>query len=122
MTLQDAIYAKLSGTTAITNLVGTKIYPITAAEGESGPYIIFQTIASTPAQTHAEPAGAIFRLVQFACFASTYEAANALRAAVVAALDGVTLDNGDNGTLEDDSREEFDDAAHLFRCDADITF
>lgn len=122
MTTAEAIYAKLAATTAVTDLVSTRIYPVTAPEGATAPYVIFQGIASDPAVTHAESAGATFRLFQFACFAATFEAADALRAAVVAALDGVDLANGDNGTLEDDARDDYDDVAALYRCDADITF
>jgi hypothetical protein len=123
MTLFDALYSKLTGTAAVTAIVGaTGVYPVTIGQGVAAPYVIFSGLGSVPDQSHTGASDAVMRMVQFACFAPTFEQAAALRAAVVAALDGVALDNGDVGTLDDDNRDDFDDAANLYRCDADMTF
>jgi hypothetical protein len=123
MTLADAIYAKLTETEAVTAIVGaTGVWPVTTGQGAAAPYVIFSGIGSSNEATHSGATTDGMRMIQFACFAATFEAANALRAAVVAALDGVTLDNGDNGSLEDDNRDDYDDDARLYRCDADFVF
>lgn len=61
------------------------------------------------------------RMFQFACFAETYEGAQDLRDKLVAALDGVTLSNGDNGSL-DDERDGYEEEVRLYRADADFIF
>lgn len=122
MSLGTSIYSALSVDAALLALVSTRIYKITAPQGTAAPYIVWQGIGSDPGITHSGPAGAIERMVQFACFAATPEAATAVREALVAALDGVELANGDNGTLEDDNRDGYDDAVNLYRADADFIF
>lgn len=120
MSAASAIVAKLEATAAVTTLAGTRIYSVSAPDDPTAPYIVFQQIAADPGVSHAGAAGATERMFQFACFAATPKAARALRDAVVAALDGVELDNGDNPTLEDERDAEKDDVAKLYRADADF--
>lgn len=42
MTIEEALNAKLLSVTAITDIVGTRIYPDTAPEGAAKPYLIFR--------------------------------------------------------------------------------
>lgn len=120
MTVSAAIFKKLTETPGVTDLVAQAVYPVRIPQGADAPYVIFQNIGSDPGVTHNEPAGATEHLFQFACFASTYEEAVALRDAVVAALDGQALETGDNPTLEDSRDGELDAAVNLFRADADF--
>lgn len=120
MTTAEAIYTKLAADAAVAAIIGTRIYPVRAPQGVSAPYVIFQQIGSDPDATHNEPAGAIHRMFQFACFATTYEAAIALRDAVIAALDDAALSTGESPTLEDERDGDFDDAIELYRSDADF--
>lgn len=120
MTTADAIYSKLSADTAVAAIVSTRIYPVRAPQGVPAPYVIFQQVASDPADTHREASGAIHRMFQFACFATTYEGAIALRDAVTAALDSVALSTGESPTLEDERDGDFDDAIELYRADTDF--
>lgn len=121
MTLGEAIYAKATSTPALVALIEQRIYPISIQETVRMPHVIWQAIAATPATTHNEPAQKRHTLVQFACFAGTYEEAVAVREAVIAAFDNVTLATGDIGILED-AREDFDEASDLYRADADLLF
>lgn len=122
MSLANSIYATLSANAPLVALVGKRIYLGNGPDNPVAPYIIWQGIGADPGQVHTGATGATERLMQFACFAETPEGAIAVRDALVAALDGVTLANGDNGTLEDDNRDDFDEAAQLYRCDADFHF
>ncbi len=47
MTIESALYDKISGTTAITDLVGTRIYPELAPAGVARPYLTYQVISTT---------------------------------------------------------------------------
>jgi hypothetical protein len=120
-----AIVAKLEATSAVTDLCGTRIYSVSAPDGVTAPFVIFQHIATTPNETHdgSTDDGADFDLIQFSCFAGTPKAARALRDAVVSSLRGSTLSTGDKPTLQD--RRDGDAAdlgsdGKLYRADADF--
>jgi hypothetical protein len=121
-TTAAAIYARLIATAGITAIVGQRIYPLDAPEGETAPHIIYQQLYATPAQSLTGATASAHRLYQFSCFvprASGFAAAQALRQLVINALDGVALSTGDIPTLEDE-RDDYDEAARLFRADADF--
>lgn len=120
MSAASAIVTALDAATAVTNLCGSRIYSVSAPDGVAAPFVVFQQISSDPGQSHREATGGTFRLFQFACFAATPKAARALRDAVIATLDGVTLSNGDNPTLSDERDGDVSDDAKLFRADADF--
>lgn len=121
MTPSAAIVATLDAATAVTAIVGTRIYSIDAPDDPVAPYVVFQQIGANPGASHDGPTGATERMFQFACFASTAKGARALRDAVSAALDGVEIGNGDIPTLEDEREFEADEAAGLYRADADFS-
>jgi hypothetical protein len=120
MTLGDAIFAKLSNAAAVKGLVGNRIFPVTNPDRPQLPYIIFNLLAATPATTHSEPAELSLHLVQFSCWDESYEGAAGLREALITALDNQTLANGEIADLDDAGRDDFDQAAQLYRCDADF--
>jgi hypothetical protein len=120
MSQSAAIYSKLSGDTALSALVGTRIFPAIAPANTATPYVVWQKIASSYASTHAEAAGQGIDLIQFACFASTFDAADAVRAALISTLDNQSLSNGAKPQL-DDERDSYEESVELFRCDADFT-
>lgn len=126
MSLATAIYARAQADATLAALIGgataPRIYPVQAPQAATAPYVVWQGIGSLPDNTHSEASSATERMVQFACFAATQREALALREALVAAFDGVDLANGDNGTLDDDNRDDFDEPANLYRADADFTF
>lgn len=122
MSLATEIYTALSGSSAVAALVSTRIYPGMAPTAVTAPYIIFQQIASDPDACHQGAAGAVHRMFQFACFADSFLAAETLRDAVIAALDGVPLASGESPTLEGDRAGDFDEAVELHRADCDFLF
>ena len=122
MNITDAIYATLAANAPLVALVGKRIYLVKGPDNAVAPYIIWQGVGSDPGAVHTGATGATERLFQFSCFAENPEDAVELRETLVAALDGVLLGSGDNGTLEDDTRDDFDEAAQLYRCDADFHF
>jgi len=95
MGLAESIHTKFLATASITALIGAdaaaRVYPVIAPENTLAPYVAWQEIASTPDATLAEASASSIRLVQFSCVAGTYKAARDLAAAIVAALDNVTL-------------------------------
>jgi hypothetical protein len=120
MSASSAVRAKLIGTAGVTALCGTRVYAITAPDGATDAHVIMQQIGSDPASVHSGASGISHRMFQFACFAGSYEAATALRDAVIAALDGEALSNGDVPTLQDERDFDKEDGANLYRADCDF--
>jgi hypothetical protein len=123
MSLDSTIFAALSSTSGVTDLIGAgadcRAYPDEAPPEAGRKYVTWQHVSSDPFATHAGAVGIQHDLVQVMCWAETPEEASALRAAVVAALDGVELAAGVNPTLQD-QRGEHDAAVGLHRRDADF--
>lgn len=49
-----AIYGILTNTPAVTDLVSTRIYPESAPEGATMPYIVYSVVGNTPTETKEE--------------------------------------------------------------------
>jgi hypothetical protein len=114
MSLPASIFAKLSAAPAATEaIVGTDIYPMKAPQGVEAPYVAWQLIAAAPDNTLNEAAASGTHLVQFSCFATTYEGACALGDAVTADLDNATLAGGER-VLSCEPSDGFSDDVNLF--------
>jgi hypothetical protein len=119
-TTTTALYGRLVGNAGVAAIAGDRIYPLTGAEGVQAPHIIFELVYADPAASLTGATASAHRLYQIACYAPGAAVAYALRAAVIAALDGVALSTGDIPTLEDE-RDSYEDAVRLYRADADFT-
>ena len=86
MKVGAAIYSLLVNDSAVSALVGTRIYPELAEEGASAPYVVYSVVSNTPSDTKD---GTPIDEAQLEVFSvgSTYAAANDLADKVRAALD-----------------------------------
>ena len=86
MKVGAAIYSLLVNDSAVSAIVGTRIYPELAEEGASAPYIVYSVLSNTPSDTKD---GTPIDEAQLEVFSvgSTYAAANDLADKVRAALD-----------------------------------
>jgi len=86
MKVGAAIYSMLKDDSAVSALVGTRIYPELAEEGASTPYVVYSVVSNTPSDTKE---GTPIDEAQLEIFsvANTYAAANDLADKVRAALD-----------------------------------
>ena len=86
MKVGAAIYSLLVNDSAVSALVGTRIYPELAEEGASAPYIVYSVVSNTPSDTKE---GTPIDDAQLEIFSvgNTYAAANDLADKVRAALD-----------------------------------
>jgi len=124
MSAAESIFSALSDPASATAaLVGSdaacRVFPEQAPPAIERPYVVFSQIGAQPATTHNEPFETATRLFQFACFATTFSAAVALRDAIIADLDNATLTNGDSPIFQDE-RNGYEDAVDLHRADADF--
>ena len=86
MKVGAAIYSLLVNDSAVSAIVGTRIYPELAEEGASAPYVVYSVVSNTPSDTKD---GAPVDEAQLEIFSigNTYAAANDLADKVRAALD-----------------------------------
>ena len=86
MKVGAAIYSLLVNNSAVSALVGTRIYPELAEEGAFAPYIVYSVVSNTPSDTKD---GTPIDEAQLEIFSvgNTYAAANDLADKVRAALD-----------------------------------
>lgn len=85
---------KLQATTAVTDLVSTRIYPASRRQSAALPAIVYQRISTTIQNASVGESGTAWARVQVDCMAETFAGARALAAAVKGALSGWTDTDG----------------------------
>jgi len=86
-TIEEGLYARLSGTAGVTALVSTRIYPMAIPQDITLPAIAYQRISGLRIPEHDGPSGLATGRVQFTCQGTSYSSAKAVATAVRAALD-----------------------------------
>jgi hypothetical protein len=87
MSASTIIYSLLSTNTGVTNLVGTKIYPIEAPQTTAFPYIVFQAISNMPTNTKSGVSSMDKTRIQVTSVGIKQSQIDAIGAAVRSALD-----------------------------------
>ena len=90
MNAGKAVYGILSGTTAVTDIVGTRIFPEIAEQEAVTPFIVYQLQSVDPEDTHDGPSKLDEVRFEFLCYADSYNAAADLGEKVRGALDRVS--------------------------------
>ena len=87
MQVGKAIYYLLSNATDVTNIVGTKIFPETAPQGQATPYVVYSVVSNSPSDV--KESGETIDVAQIEIFSveTTYAKAVTLGAAIREALD-----------------------------------
>ena len=86
MIVGKAIYNILSNVTAVTDIVGTKIYPEIAPQNESQPYVVYSVVSNSPTDTKEDNGNVDEASIEIYCFNTTYSTSIDLGVAVKAAL------------------------------------
>lgn len=109
------IFQKLSGDATVASLVGTRIYPNKAREGDTGARIVYSVITDVPQNTLDGSVGTRLRSIrlQVDCYAPTYQ----LAAQVADAVDTVlgNLESPSLNAWRENSTDLYDDEAKLHR-------
>jgi hypothetical protein len=93
MTIEAALYTYLSTHAGLSALIGTRIYPITIAQGAAMPAIAYQLIDDLPVHSGIADVKVHAARFQFSCFGggtSEYTSACAVAAQVKSALQDYT--------------------------------
>lgn len=121
-----AVYSILSGNATVAALVSTRIYPRTAAQNASLPYVTYFIVSVNPTDTKDRPSPVDAIRVQVDCYATTYAGAEALNGAVRDALDNYTIGTTVGGIKTDGIKYETENDAleeevDIFRKSADYS-
>jgi hypothetical protein len=107
----------LVGTTAVTSLVGTRIYPVLAPASAALPFVTWRRSGIQREQTLAGPMGLPRVTVEYSIYGTTYEEARQVADAMRVVLDGYG-GTADNTTVRQTSLEdESDDFVQLAGAD-----
>ena len=124
--LNDELYALLSGCSALTALVGVRIYPVTAPEDYqySGPYLIYSRVSNQSEESHDGPAGLARARYQFSAYAKARDGGNMRCRQIAEAIRmGLTAYRG--GSIQNISHENdldvFDSETLLHHVPLDLT-
>lgn len=105
--IEDAMYAHLSTSTALTALVSIRIYPVMMPEDPTLPAVTFQRISNNPQWSMSGPCGMDNPTVQVDCWATSYAGAKALgdtlRAAMASAASYKSVQVADQDIYEADT-------------------
>ncbi len=74
--------AKLKALSDVSDLVGTRVYPMKAPQDVDLPYIVYQQISRTPENHATGTTQTNFQRIQVSCWAEDYDGAQALALAV----------------------------------------
>ena len=86
MTVEEVIVAKLLADSAVTDIIGTKIYPNEMVEGVAAPALVYLLADETP--INSQSGICYYETVLFVnCIAKKYSDARTLQKAVIASLD-----------------------------------
>lgn len=122
--IEDVIYSRLQATSAVTDLVGTRCYPIRRPADASLPLVVFERVSEvSPPAMVADPGNVIARF-RFSCQADSPENARVLAAAVKGSI-GYYAASGTtpvvDGCWPQNSFESFDMASDVFTCQKDFS-
>jgi len=114
-----ALFNKLAANAPLVALVSTRFTPSPKAN-MLAPYIIWARVSSDPMTTMGEATGNQFDLIQFSIFAVTFDAAESVANALIAALDNQALSTGDSPTFQGRRDMGMDTVENLYRIDVDF--
>ena len=112
MTIQQQLLALLSGATA----AGTRVYPITAPDGVTKPYLTYQRVSANSENVLSGSTGLVNTRMQIDVYALTYAEAASIAAQVDALMAAWAVQNV-SGT----SQDFYEDPVKLFRVSSDYS-
>lgn len=104
---EAVLRSALVGSTAVTSIIGTKIYPVVAPASTTVPFVVWRRTGIERSQTLTTPMGMPRVSVEYSIYGTTYEQARSVADAMRVVLDGYggTVDNTEvkHTSLEDES-------------------
>lgn len=121
--IEDVIYSRIQATSALTDLVSTRVYPIRRPADATLPLIVYERMSEYCPPAMAEDPGNVIARYRFSCQADTPENARNVAAKLKACI-GYYMDSTTtpvvDGCLPESSSEEFELGADLFTVEKDF--
>ena len=90
MTIEEAIFSKLTGEAAVTNLVGTRVYPFQMPQNPIYPAVVYSRVSTRRDMDHSGPGDMAWARFQFDCYGTSYASVKGLANVVRQVLHGFT--------------------------------
>ena len=124
MSIEDAIYTRLSGHAGLTAIIGVRHYPVIAPQNPVAPYVVWRRSGTNKISLLSVDTDISQVEYQFECYATTFEVArsivNELRLALQrysATVSGTVIMDI---TIENDE-DDYDDMENLFYSSFQVT-
>lgn len=116
---ESQIYTWLVGgsPSAVSALVGLRVYPVQAPQGVATPYVTYSLVAAVPANQLDGVADVDQRRIQIDTYAATYAEARSVMSACRNELEW-----GIRGYCISENFTDYEADTQLFRCSADFSF
>ncbi len=88
MIIEQALLDELSSASAVSALVGDRIYYDVAPQDITYPYITMHTLTQQRDQTHQGPSGLVRAVIQFSIWSAKYVQSKTIAAAIAGVIDG----------------------------------
>jgi len=109
MPIEDMIYTRLSATTALTDLVSTRIYPLVRPQDSVNPAVVYWRVSNPILFSFSTEDEISYPRFQFDCFAGTFSSARAVARQVKNSIDRWGTSTGIPQIIRSDVVNEFDD-------------
>ena len=121
--IEDVIYSRIQATSALTDLVSTRVYPIRRPADATLPLIVYERMSEYCPPAMKEDPGNVIARYRFSCQADTPENARNVAAKLKACI-GYYMDSTTtpvvDGCLPESSSEEFELGSDLFTVEKDF--
>ena len=121
--IEDVIYSRIQATSALRDLVSTRVYPIRRPADATLPLIVYERMSEYCPPAMKEDPGNVIARYRFSCQADTPENARNVAAKLKACI-GYYMDSTTtpvvDGCLPESSSEEFELGADLFTVEKDF--
>jgi hypothetical protein len=115
--LETSIFSTLTGASAVSAIVGTRVYPLVLPQKAALPAISYLRVSGAQELSLSGHSGLESPRIQIDCWATTYAQAKALSAAVQAAM--LASSAFKVGSVSD--RDLFEDETNVFRVSIDFS-
>lgn len=110
---EAVLRSALVANSAVSALIGTKVYPVIAPASATLPFVTWRRVAVRRQQTLAAPMGMPVTSIEYSIFGSTYEQARDVADAMRAVLDGYGGSANNTEVKQTSLEQESDDFVTL---------
>jgi len=108
MAIEDMIYTKLTATTALTDIVSTRIYPLFRPQDSTTPSVVYWRVSNPVEFMFSSGDEIVMPRFQFDCYAVTFSSARSIASKLKSAIDRWATSSGTPIIFRTDVVNEYD--------------